>query len=113
MTQNAIIKGTDNTVEVNFKFTGDFAENGLNTFTEVKFTVGGETYSTVNNPQNLYIVSYEDYQSLVLDISMVTTLGEGHYLPEIIGYNNIYDDGYILTGKCKPILKYLYVTECR
>lgn len=112
MSQNAILKGTDNTLEVKFSFTGDFEQLGLNTFSEITFSIGNETYSTRTTPTKLYIKDTSQGQFLVLSISMDTDLAAGHYLPEIKGYSDVYDDGFLLTGKCKPYLKYLYVTDC-
>ncbi len=108
--QNVIMKGRDNPVEISFSFyEGDFKERGLNTFSEVKVTLGSNTYSTVDNPDQVYIVNNTD---LVLNIGSDPNLTVGTYLPEIIGISNVYTNGYELTGKCKPILGYLEVKDC-
>ena len=101
MPQNVIVKGKDNPVVMEFSFTGDFEASGLNTFTEVKLTIGGEEYSTVANPDNL---SIESATELRLKIGDSTELDVGCYLPEIVGFSATYDDGYLLSGKCKAIL---------
>lgn len=112
MSQNVVLKGTDNTLEIKFSFTGDFEELGLSTFSEITFSIGDENYSTLTDPTKLYIKDTGEGQFLILEIGMHTQLKEGHYLPEIKGYSNVYDDGFLLTGRCKPYLKYLYVLDC-
>ena len=104
------MKGRDNPVEISFSFDeGDFKELGLNTFSEIRVTLGSETYSTIDNPSQLFISNNVD---LIVNIGNDTSLEEGHYLPEIVGYSNVYTQGYELTGKCKPILGYLSLRDC-
>lgn len=100
--QNVIVRGRDNPVVMEFSFGGDFAASGLNTFNEVRVTIGDETYSTTSNPDNLFIES--DFE-LRLRIGDTTSLGVGVYLPEITGFSATYNDGYLISGKCKPILE--------
>lgn len=106
--QNVIVKGNDNPVVMTFSFAGDFAASGLNTFISVDLVIGGETYSTDGTPTNL---SIESDTELRLKIGDTTTLDAGNYLPEIIGYSATYDDGYLISGACKPILGNIKVCE--
>lgn len=99
--QNVIVKGNDNPVVMTFSFTGDFLASGLNTFTSITLTIGGEEYSTNLTPDNL---SVESDTELRLKIGDTTALADGRYLPEIVGFSATYDDGYLLSGQCKPIL---------
>jgi hypothetical protein len=101
MAQNVIVKGKDNPVVINFTFTGDFAASGLNAFTSVTLAIGGESYNTVSDPDNL---SIESATELRLKIGDTTSLDVGNYLPQITGFSATYDDGFLLTGTCKPIL---------
>lgn len=101
MAQNVIVKGKDNPVVISFTFTGDFAASGLNTFAEVTLSIGGESYSTVSDPAQLVIT---DDNTLELRIGDSTTLADGRYLPEITGISATYNDGYLLSGACKPIV---------
>lgn len=110
MLQNVIMKGRDNPVEISFSFSeGDFKELGLNTFSEVTVTLGSKTYSTTDNPSQVYVSNNSD---LVINVGSDTSLEIGTYLPEIVGFSNVYPNGYELTGRCKPILGYLEVKEC-
>ncbi len=110
MLQNVIMKGRDNPVEISFSFNeGDFEQLGLNTFSEVKVTLGSKTYSTIDNPSQVYV---SDNTDLVLNLGSDPSLEVGNYLPEIVGFSNVYTNGYELTGKCKPILGYLEVKDC-
>jgi len=95
MLNNKIIKGSDIKVNFEFTFEGEFGENGLDNFVEIVINIGDETYSTINNPADFY---KDGPLNLVLDISDTTQLVKSYYIPEIIGYNNDYDDGYPLTG---------------
>lgn len=95
---NKLFPPKDNKVIIEFTFTGEFSENGLNNFTEIVFSLGGESYSTLENPSRLYL---ENNTTLVLDIGEVTGLNSGVYFPEIIGYNTSnYNDGYTITSEC-------------
>ena len=101
MAENVIIKGRDNRVDIPFSFSGPFAASGLNTFTEVTLEIGGDSYSTTDNPTQLIIV---DDNTLSLRIGDSTELADGLYLPEIVGFSATYDDGYLISGQCKPII---------
>ena len=114
MQQNTIIKGRDNPVRMSFTFSGDFAEQGLNSFTRVEIKLGdsvySETYDTVANPTLLKILN--SGTTLELSIGDTTNLAVGSYTPQIIGYSNVYDDGYELTGNCKRVLGKIKVVDC-
>lgn len=109
MAQNKIIKGFDNPVIMQFTFTGDFAASGLNTFTSISLSIGAETYTTLANPDNLFIVSNTE---LRLKIGDITTLPEDAYLPEIVGFSINYNDGYLISGACNAILDAILVLDC-
>lgn len=104
------MKGRDNPVEISFSFDeGDFKELGLNTFSEIKVTLGSNTYSTIDNPSQVFVSNNTD---LTINVGGDENLEKGSHLPEIVGYSNVYTQGYELTGKCKPILGYLEVRDC-
>jgi hypothetical protein len=109
MAQNKIIKGLDNPVIMKFTFTGDFAASGLSTFTSINVSIGDETYTTILNPDNLFVVSDTE---LRLRIGDVTALSRGAYLPEVVGFSLTYNDGYLISGSCNVILGSIYVEEC-
>ena len=110
MLQNVIMKGRDNPVEISFSFDeGDFKELGLNTFSEIKVTLGSNTYSTIDNPSQVFVSNNTD---LTINVGADVALEKGSFLPEIVGYSNVYTQGYELSGKCKPILGYLEVRDC-
>jgi hypothetical protein len=109
MAQNKVIKGLDNPVVMNFTFTGDFAALGLNTFTSINLDLGDETYTTLLNPNNLFIVSNTE---LRLRIGDTTALVAGSYLPEIVGFSATYNDGYLISGSCNVVLGSIYVEQC-
>ena len=109
MSQNRIIKGKDNPVVMTFTFTGDFAASGLNTFTSISVDIGTESYTTALNPDNLFIVSDAE---LRLRIGDVTTLAAGRYLPEIVGFSITYNDGYLISGACNPVLGAIDIVDC-
>ena len=88
MAQDVIIKGADNLVVFVFSF-------DISGYTEITLSLGGESYSTVDNPLALYVDGTTD---LVLDIGDTTILDDGYYLPEINA------DGTLLNGDCKNIL---------
>lgn len=104
--QNVIVRGLDNPVVMTFSFTGDFAASGLNTFTSIELVMGGETYTTDGTPDNL---SIESDTELRLKIGDTTALAAGNYLPTITGFSITYNDGFMLSGQCKPILGYVKV----
>jgi hypothetical protein len=94
---NKLFPPRDNKAVIDFTFGGDFETGGLNNFTEITLEIGSETYSTISESSELYIIGDV---SLVLDIGNSTSLEEGVYFPSIIGYSQRYDDGYILTSSC-------------
>ena len=107
MSQNVIIRGRDNPVVISFSFNeGDFTDQGLNTFSEITVTLRDTTYSTLNDPDKVII---ENNTDLKLILGTDSSLEKGSYLPIILGYSNVYTQGYELTGKNKPILEYLSV----
>lgn len=101
MAQNTVIKGRDNPVIFEFKMTGDFAANQLNTFDSITLDIGGESYSTATTPANLEIVNDNE---LRLKIGDTTALDPGGYIPEIVGISADYNDGYLLNGLKRKIL---------
>jgi len=104
--QNVIIKGRDNPVTISFSFNeGDFSELGLNTFSDIQVTLGDNTYTVQNNPD---VVTISNANELKLNLGR-EDLKTGSYLPIILGFSNVYVQGYELTGKNKPILEYLRV----
>ena len=109
MAQDKIIKGFDNPVVMEFTFTGDFAALGLNTFTSISLSLGTETYTTLLNPDNLFIVSNTE---LRLKIGDITALAEDAYLPEIVGFSPTYNDGYLISGSCNVVLSAILVVDC-
>ena len=94
--KNTIIKGFDNEVVFVFEFTGAFAAGGLSNFNEIKVFIGSEEYSNVADPLNLEVTSNTE---LALRIGDTTALTEGFYYPKIVGYNVMYDDGFVLTSE--------------
>lgn len=104
--QNVIIKGRDNPITISFSFDkGDFSELGLNTFSDIQVTLGDRTYTVQNHPDLVVISNSND---LKLNLGG-EDLQVGSYLPIILGFSNVYTQGYELTGKNKPILEYLRV----
>jgi len=93
--QNEIYKGFDNPVVFTFAFTGEFAANGLSNFTDITLDIGGESYSTVTTPNQLFLNGNNE---LRLKIGDTTALIAGSYKPEIVGFSATYNDGYLLNG---------------
>lgn len=88
----------DNTVEIQFTWSGEFATDGLDNFTNITLKLQGDTqtYSTQGTPGQLVKVSNT---RLSLRIGDSTTLPTGEYQADIIGFNNTnYNDGFLLTG---------------
>lgn len=111
MQQNIIIKGRNNPVRIQFSFKGDFQQQGLSSFSRVELTLGNESYNTLDNPTEIKIL--EQGFVLEINIGMATLLPNGSYMPEIVGYSNVYTDGYELTSRCKPVLGYIkIVSDC-
>lgn len=88
----------DNRVKMVFTWGGDFATGGLTNFIRIELTIGTETYSTTATPNELFL---EGNNTLVLDIGDSTALLDGSYVPKIVGYSALYDDGFLLSGSCK------------
>lgn len=91
---NNVILNTQEKVVIVIDLSQDpsFAVNGLNNFDEIVLKLCSETYSTVDNPENLY-VNPEDSSELILSIGFVTQLSAGkRYTPNIVGY---YDGGKV------------------
>ena len=101
MAQNKIVKGSDNPVVMSWSFSGDFAANGLASFSEITVDIGSESYSTISTPSQLFLNGNNE---LRLRIGDSTSLAEGQYTLEVIGFSATYNDGYLLSGKCKPVL---------
>lgn len=95
--QNFFIKGRDNPVVVNFTFADGFS---LAMFDRIEVEIGGETYATDTDTTKVSV----DGSSLVISIGDVTALAVGRYFPTIIGFNNQYDDGYVLSSRRNPTL---------
>lgn len=94
---NRVLLGKDNEVKINFTFEDDFAVRGLDNFTEIVVEIDGERWSSIEHPDFLRIES----NKLELSIGDITLVSEGVYFPLIVGYNDIYDDGYELSSDCK------------
>lgn len=90
--QNRLFIGRDNPIVLEFTFTGDFASGGLSNFDNITANIGGEEYSTSNDPDKIIV----DGDTLRLAIGDVTQLNPGFYQLELIGYSPTYDDGYVL-----------------
>lgn len=95
--KNKISPPADMPVIMTFTFDGEFATDGLSNFDEIVLVIGGETYSTVSDPDELYHLNSSE---LTLSIGDSTSLEKGIYLPNIRGYNIKYNDGYILNSPC-------------
>jgi len=93
--QNIIQKGYDNPVIIIFSFNGEFSVDGLSNFTDIILEIGDETYSTSQNPENLFLNGSNE---LRLKIGDSTNLPAGSYIPKIVGFTPTYDDGYLLNG---------------
>ena len=106
---NIIYKGRDNEVFIAFTFDGDFAATGLANFDEVTLDIGGETYSTVTTPSQLFL---KDNFTLALKIGDITTLTVGNYSPEIIGISTTYNDGFILNCATSSKISSITVKDC-
>jgi hypothetical protein len=99
--QNLIIKGKDNPVVMQFTFDGEFAEIGLANFTRITLTIGGETYDSDTQPTLLFTNGNNE---LRLKVGDTTALEVGTYIAEIVGFNIIYNDGYLISGADKNLL---------
>lgn len=99
--KNVIYKGRDNSVVMEFGFTGEFAQDGLNNFDDIQILIGGEIYTLLLNPENVVIDGTEE---LRLSIGGVTSLDEGRYVLSIIGINTTYNDGIEL-NQCDSLPK--------
>ena len=84
-----VIKGFKNTAVFVFDF-------NLNSYLEIKVTVGGEVYSTVTNPSNIYV---RNNTQLVLDIGLQTSALDGDIIPLIEA------DQVMLNGECRKVLE--------
>jgi hypothetical protein len=109
MSQNTVILTKNNPVVIDFAFplstnpkvTNNFAETGLDNFTELTIDIGNESYSTLSTASNLF--KNGGFQ-LRLSIGAVTNLVEGNYSIEVNGFSAAYPDGYLLSGVQKPLL---------
>ena len=86
--KNKIIKGFKNKVVFEFDY-------DLSPYVEISVYFLGETYSTVTNPESLYI---ELQKSLVLNVGQLTNVTPGSVIPKIIA------DNVMLNGECKQVL---------
>ena len=84
-----VIKGFKNTAVFVFDF-------NLNSYLEIKITVGDEVYSTVTNPNNIYV---RNNTQLVLDIGLQTSALTGDVIPLIEA------DQVMLNGECRKVLE--------
>ena len=106
--RNIVYLGHDNEIVLRFSFAGDFAENGLGNFDEIRMTVGGEVYSTLTNPANLFT----DGNDLIATIGDTTALSAGYHHFKVVGFSGVYDDGFILTAsECTGIAR-VQVANC-
>ena len=103
--QNIIYVGEDNPVVFEFSFLGEFAQNGLNSFTYVTVELGGETYQSDTDAE-LFVNSPTE---LRLNIGTTTSLTDGEYLPTIKGYSPTYPNGYLINGEKKRLLQSVIV----
>ena len=87
--KSKVIKGFKNTAVFVFDF-------NLNSYLEIKVTVGGEVYSTVTNPSNIYV---RNNTQLVLDIGLQTSALDGDIIPLIEA------DQVMLNGECRKVLE--------
>lgn len=92
-----VIKGFDNEVFIDFTFANDFT---LSEFTVIEVKIGDETYSTIDDPTQVYILE----NRLVLNIGENTTLEVNKYKPLIIGKNAYYNSGHVFTSPVNPVL---------
>lgn len=92
-----VIKGFDNEVFIDFTFTNDFT---LSEFTVIEVKIGDETYSTIDDPTQVYILE----NRLVLNIGENTTLEVNKYKPLVIGKNAYYNSGHVFTSPVNPVL---------
>lgn len=92
-----VIKGFDNEVFIDFTFANDFT---LSEFTVIEVKIGDETYSTIDDPAQVYILE----NRLVLNIGENTTLEVNKYKPLIIGKNAYYNSGHVFTSPVNPVL---------
>ena len=106
---NIIYKGRDNEVIIGFTFDGDFAALGLANFTEITLNLGGEGYSTLSTPVQLFL---KDNFTLVFQLGDITSLEVGQYAPDIIGISATYDDGYILNCSTYSKISRIVVKDC-
>ncbi|MEI8647390.1 hypothetical protein P4S73_04575 [Paraglaciecola sp. Hal342] len=86
-----VIKGFDNEVFIDFTFANDFT---LSEFTVIEVKIGDETYSTIDDPAQVYMPE----NRLVLNIGENTTLEVNKYKPLIIGKNAYYNSGHVFTS---------------
>ena len=87
--KSKVIKGFKNTAVFVFDF-------NLNSYLEIKITVGDEVYSTVTNPNNIYV---RNNTQLVLDIGLQTSALDGDVIPLIEA------DQVMLNGECRKVLE--------
>lgn len=106
--QNRLFIGRDNPIVLEFNFTGDFASGGLSNFDNITVNIGGEEYSTNNDPDKIIV----DGDALRIAIGDVTQLTPGFYQLELIGYSSTYDDGYVLACGGYQGLDRLQIVSC-
>ncbi len=104
MLLNTVTLGLDNPVVFKFELRGEFKAKQLNGFDYLKLEIGGEEYSTVDTPQQLFVPA-EQPDHLYLKIGAVTALTVGEYRPTIRGYNARYPNGYELNGATRRLLQ--------
>lgn len=86
-----LVRGTDTPIIINFDFDGEFAENGLNNFTNIEVKIGTETYSTQANPNDIIVQSKTQ---LRVKVGTLTSLEAGEHSITVTGYTATeYDDG--------------------
>lgn len=93
--KNILIKGKSNEVQIVSSL--DFAD-----YTEIKLTIGVETYSTLLDTDKLFVFD----GILVLDIGLTTSLNIGVYTPRITG------DNYLITCDRYKRMQPIQIINC-
>ena len=88
-----IYNGHNNPVVFTFQFEGDFATDGLNNFTKISVQIDDQEINTTDHPDELMIESTAVLKLVPKNRTFAT---EGEFMPVIIGFNDMYPDGYVL-----------------
>lgn len=106
--RNALFIGRDNELVLKVTFQDEFATLGLANFDRIEFSVGGETYSSLTDPDKIVI----DGDFIRVRIGDVTAIPPGLYDAEVIGYSAAYDDGFVLACNGVTGLPPLQAVQC-